>query len=88
MRLWYIPWYISDMRKTAKLFKNGRSQAVRLPAEFRFEGDEVLIERRGNEVVLAPKKKDWHSFFSRKSRVPADFMDDVDDPPPEERDIF
>jgi antitoxin VapB len=39
---------------TAKLFKHGGSQAVRLPKEFRFEGSEVVIERRGNEVVLKP----------------------------------
>ena len=49
---------------TAKLFKNGRSQAVRLPAEFRFEGDEVLIRRDPvtGEVVLSPhnrKFEDW-----------------------------
>lgn len=40
--------------KKAKLFMNGRSQAVRLPKEFRMPGDEVLIERRGDEVVLRP----------------------------------
>ena len=48
----------------AKLFKNGRSQAVRLPAEFRFEGDEVFIERdleTGN-VILSSKPKDWNDF--------------------------
>jgi antitoxin VapB len=41
----------------AKLFKHGGSQAVRLPKAFRFEGTEVTIERRGNEVVLTPKRK-------------------------------
>lgn len=40
--------------KKAKLFMNGRSQAVRLPKEFRMPGEEVLIERRGDEVVLRP----------------------------------
>ncbi len=40
--------------KKAKLFANGRSQAVRLPKEFRFPGNEVYIERRGEEVVLRP----------------------------------
>ena len=39
-------------RTTAKLFKNGRSQAVRLPKEFRLPGAEVLIRREGNEVIL------------------------------------
>jgi len=41
--------------KTAKVFRHGGSQAVRLPKEFRFEGTEVTIERRGNEVVLTPR---------------------------------
>ncbi|MEQ1855845.1 MAG: AbrB/MazE/SpoVT family DNA-binding domain-containing protein [Longimicrobiales bacterium] len=40
--------------RRAKLFWNGRSQAVRLPAEFRFEGDEVEIRREGDEIVIAP----------------------------------
>ncbi len=43
--------------KTAKLFRHGGSQAVRLPKEFRFAGTEVTIERRGREVVLRPKPK-------------------------------
>ncbi|HDD44354.1 MAG TPA: antitoxin [Candidatus Desulfofervidus auxilii] len=45
--------------KTAKLFKNGRSQAVRLPKEFRFEGDEVYIKKIDEFVVLIPKKDKW-----------------------------
>ena len=40
---------------TAKLFENGKSQAVRLPKEYRFEGDEVLINKIGDVVVLMPK---------------------------------
>jgi antitoxin VapB len=43
--------------RTAKLFRHGGSQAVRLPKAFRFEGTEVTIERRGEEVVLRPKRK-------------------------------
>lgn len=42
---------------TAKLFRNGRSQAVRLPKEFRFEGDEVEIRRVGARVILEPAKR-------------------------------
>jgi antitoxin VapB len=42
---------------TAKLFRHGGSQAVRLPKAFRFEGAEVLIEKRGEEVVLKPRRK-------------------------------
>jgi len=45
---------------TAKLFRNGRSQAVRLPKEFRFEGDEVSIHREGRRVVLEPvRRRSW-----------------------------
>ena len=54
--------------QTAKLFKNGRSQAVRLPKEFRFEGDEVYVRREGNSIVLSPKAKPkenpWEDFFA------------------------
>jgi antitoxin VapB len=45
--------------KTAKLFLNGNSQAVRLPKEYRFRGDEVVIKRMGNAVVLLPKDDPW-----------------------------
>ena len=62
------------MAQTAKLFKNGRSQAVRLPKEFRFPGNEVFIEKRGVEVVLRPKKVNWKEFFSRLSPFPDDFL--------------
>jgi len=49
------------MRK-AKIFKNGRSQAVRLPKEFRFDSDEVYIEKVGNVVKLIPVNDKWSSF--------------------------
>ncbi len=49
---------------TTKLFKTGRSQAVRLPKEYRFEGDEVYIKRVGNAVVLLPKLKDWSTLLA------------------------
>jgi antitoxin VapB len=44
---------------TAKVFWSGRSQAVRLPKEFRVEGDEVRIHRQGNKIVLEPIQDDW-----------------------------
>ena len=60
--------------KTAKLFKNGRSQAVRLPAEFRFEGTEVNIRRDPNtgEVILSPKrpkKGNWNAFLEARAKL-------------------
>ncbi len=53
------------MQRTAKLFKNGRSQAVRLPSEFRFEGDEVAIRKdpQTGDVILSPKEKSLDRFF-------------------------
>jgi antitoxin VapB len=51
------------MKTTAKLFRSGRSQAVRLPKEFRFEGDEVQIRRVGNGVLLEPKVMDVKEWF-------------------------
>ena len=74
------------MSSTAKLFMNGRSQAVRLPAEFRFAGNEVFIERQGERVVLSPKPTGWDDFFARRSTVPDDFMAERRDLPAQARD--
>ena len=66
--------------RVAKLFKNGASQAVRLPAEFRFEGEEVYVTRDDTtgDVVLSkrPGAKSWSDFFAllHSIDVPADFM--------------
>lgn len=61
--------------KTAKLFQNGQSQAVRLPKEFRFEGDEVIIKRSGNAVVLIPANHSWDVLADSLDKFSADFMD-------------
>jgi antitoxin VapB len=76
------------MAQTAKLFMNGRSQAVRLPAEFRFPGHEVLIDREGDAVVLRAKPDGWDDFFARPSTVPEDFLADREDRAPEDRELF
>jgi antitoxin VapB len=57
--------------QTAKLFKNGRSQAVRLPAEFRFEGDEVLIRRDPvtGDVILSPRNKKFEDWVKLRDRL-------------------
>lgn len=59
------------MQRTAKLFMNGRSQAVRLPSEFRFEGDEVNIRKdpETGDVVLSRKQKDWDEFFKLRDEL-------------------
>ena len=61
--------------KTARLFQNGQSQAVRLPKEFRFSGDRVLIKRVGNAVVLLPEKDSWTPLLESLSRFSEDFME-------------
>jgi len=76
------------MSQTAKIFMNGRSQAVRLPAEFRFSVREVLIERQGDAVIIRPKPLGWDDFFARRSQVPEDFMADRNDLMPEKRELF
>lgn len=81
--------------RTAKLFKNGASQAVRLPADFRFEGDEVYISRdeATGDVVLSthPGAKVWNEFFElvRAIDIPADFMAERPmNRPPQARGVF
>ena len=59
---------------TAKLFENGRSQAVRLPKECRFSGDEVAINKVGDVVILMPKGNKWAGFISSLSLFDEDFM--------------
>lgn len=59
--------------KTAKLFPNGPSQAVRLPKEFRFTGTEVYIQRVGNAVVLLPHDAPWRTLFAGLELFSADF---------------
>jgi antitoxin VapB len=74
---------------TAKLFKTGRSQAVRLPKEFRFEGKEVRIRRVGQGVLLEPMKTDWQAVFDKIDRLRGDpiFPDGREQPPMQERDF-
>jgi antitoxin VapB len=59
--------------QSAKIFKSGRSQAVRLPKEFRFEGTEVRIRRQGSAVILEPMPNDWSWLDAVCGPVDADF---------------
>lgn len=60
--------------QTAKIFRNGRSQAVRLPKEFQFSGDDVYIQKVGDSVVLFPKEKLWETFLHGLNGFSDDFM--------------
>ena len=71
--------------KTAKLFKNGQSQAVRLPKEFRFSGDEVYIKKSGNAVVLIPVADSWEPLFRSLSMFSKDFMSRREQPDEQHR---
>ena len=62
--------------ETAKLFQNGKSQAVRLPKEFRFDSDRVYIKRLGNAVVLLPYQSPWGSLLDSLDQFSDDFMQD------------
>jgi antitoxin VapB len=60
--------------KTAKLFKNGSSQAVRLPREFKFPDDEVFVKKIGKVVMLIPKDDPWGSLIRSLDHFSDDFM--------------
>lgn len=67
--------------QTAKLFRNGNSQAVRLPKEFAFEGqDEVYVNRLGRAVILVPKDKPWRLLEESLGMFTTDFMEDREQP--------
>lgn len=72
---------------TAKVFTNGRSQAVRLPKEYRFEGSEVMITRLGSAVVLLPKEHGWDVLFEALDGFTEDFMASREQPPLQDRDL-
>jgi antitoxin VapB len=61
---------------TAKVFENGRSQAVRLPKECRFSSNEVLVSRIGDIVILLPKTGKWDEFMMAVDMFSSDFMED------------
>jgi antitoxin VapB len=80
------------MPRTAKLFRNGRSQAVRLPSEYRFAGSEVFVRRDPvtGDVILSRRPESWEDFFelTKTVRVPDDFLGDRKDLPPQKRKLF
>ena len=88
---YYLDAYlVPELRmRTAKIFTTGRSQAVRLPAEFRFDTDEVYIRRDADtgDVVLSRRAGDWREFFAQAdaANVPDDFLAERNDQPPSSR---
>jgi antitoxin VapB len=80
------------LARTAKLFRNGRSQALRLPAEYRFEGSEVYIRRDAEtgDIVISRRPDSWQDFFdlADKISVPDEFLSDRDNAPAQKRRLF
>ena len=74
--------------QTAKIFVNGRSQAVRLPKEFRFSGNDVFIKKIGNMVVLLPKDDPWSPLVNSLDEFTDDFMNSRNQPEQDSREQF
>lgn len=74
--------------KSAKLFQNGKSQAVRLLKEFRFETDEVYIKKVGRSVILTPKDDYWDCLFKNIDKFSKDFMSQRNQPEIQKRAYF
>lgn len=66
--------------QTAKIFTNGRSQAVRLPKDFRFTDNDVFIKKIGKIVVLLPKDDPWSSLVNSLDQFTDDFMESREQP--------
>ena len=71
--------------QTAKLFVNGRSQAVRLPKEYRFSGDDVFITGYQGMVMLVPKDSPWASLIGSLGQFTGDFMEERNQPDEQQR---
>ncbi|MDE2092077.1 MAG: AbrB/MazE/SpoVT family DNA-binding domain-containing protein, partial [Gammaproteobacteria bacterium] len=69
-------------KRTARLFRNGRNQAVRLPRDYEMHAEEVYIERSGEALVLTPKPQNWDAYFAHARRLDAGMPDQVKDLPP------
>jgi antitoxin VapB len=73
------------MPRTAKIFMNNRSQAVRLPKDFQFNATEVFIRKEGSDVILSPRPSDWSSYLAEAPVASENFMGGVEDLPVQER---
>jgi len=74
-------------QRTAKVFMNNRSQAVRLPKEFQFAVAEVFIRKQGDDVILSPRPKDWSALLSSDAAASDEFMKNVEKLPVQERNL-
>ena len=75
------------MLRTAKIFMNNRSQAVRLPKDFQFGTSEVFIRKQGEEVILSARPRDWSGFLASGIAASSEFMEGIEDLPAQERNL-
>lgn len=73
------------MQRKAKIFRNNRSQAVRLPKEFQFHVTEVFIRKEGSNIVLSPRPQDWSAYLANGPVASSSFLEGIEDLPPQER---
>ena len=77
------------MSRTARIFKNGRNQAVRIPVDLSFNADEVTIEKQGDALVLRPiRSKSWASYLDDPRMILPEDFETGPDTAPEDRDPF
>ena len=90
--VWAVYIIVYTMSQTAKLFRNGRSQAVRLPSEYRFEGSEVYVRRdpATGDVILSRRPESWNDYFEMMKTIdlPKNFLSRRQDSPPQKRNLF
>ena len=75
------------MQRTARVFMNNRSQAVRLPKEFQFSTSEVFIRKQGDEVILSARPEDWSAYLASGTVASAEIMEGIEDLPVQERSL-
>ena len=75
------------MHRTAKIFMNNRSQAVRLPKEFQFCTSEVFIRKQGEEVILSARPRDWSAYLTSGPVASEEFMEKIEELPVQEREL-
>jgi antitoxin VapB len=73
------------MQRTARIFMNNRSQAVRLPKEFQFATTDVFIRKQGDEVILSARPQDWSAYLASEAVASEEFMVGIEDQPVQER---
>ncbi|MFQ6610687.1 MAG: antitoxin [Fidelibacterota bacterium] len=74
--------------ETAKIFTNGRSQAIRIPKKYRFEGKEVFIKKEGNVILLIPQDNPWEDMIQSLNLFTDDYMGSRSQPELETREVI